>query len=527
MASHDMTLLWHYVDKWAAEKPEAKALVFEDERLSWAQFKEAVDRTAKAFLAAGVQKGDRIGMVSMARNEFIISFMAASKVGAIWLGMSPKFSVDELRYMVLHSEPAVLITLREYQGIDLTQAGMTFSLECPSIQEVLVIGDAIEGTQSYAAFTSEERPELNDALAARAAEVSEDSEVLLMYTSGSTGKPKGVLQTHRAIVENIRQEIHYMGFESDGRVLLHFPINHVAADVEIGFGAIMSGATLVLMDRFDPQASLDVIEKERITLLGQVPVMYLMQFQAPKFGEMDWSSVRTFVWGGSGAPQIMIDVLTQISQKTGARLVTGYGSTELCGFATYTAPEDDAEVLARGVGRVVPPFEVKIVDTERNILPPNETGELAFRGPIVMKGYFKNTAVTASVMDEEGWYYTSDLGYMREDGQIFLKGRSSEMFKSGGENVFPREVEDVLESFEGVLFSAVVGVPDDLYAEVGYAFIMTKPGHFLTEEALRAHARERLANFKVPKKFDIRPILPLLANGKVNKMALKKELGLA
>jgi acyl-CoA synthetase (AMP-forming)/AMP-acid ligase II len=527
MPNHDMTLLWHYVEKWAAEKPDDEALVFGDERLTWRQFKEAMDRTAKAFLAAGVQPGDRIGMVSMARNEFIISFMAASKIGAVWLGMSPKFSVDELRYMVLHSEPAVLITLREYQGIDLTSAGMTFSIECPSITDVLVIGDCIEGTKCYSEYTGAERSELDEALAARAAEVSQDDEVLLMYTSGSTGKPKGVLQTQRAIVENIRQEIHYMGFESTGRVLLHFPINHVAADVEIGFGAIMSGAALILMDRFDPQESLEMIERERVTLLGQVPVMYLMQFQTPKFREMDWSSVRTFVWGGSGAPRVMLDTLMGIASRTGARLVTGYGSTELCGFATYTAPDDSVEVLAKGVGRVVPPFEVKVVDGERNTLGPNETGELAFRGPNVMKGYFKNNAVTASVIDEDGWYYTSDLGYMAEDGNIYLQGRSSEMFKSGGENVFPREVEDVLEACEGVMFSAVIGVPDDLYAEVGYAFVMTKPGHVVTDEALRAHAREHLANFKVPKKFDIRPMLPLLANGKVNKMALKKELGLA
>lgn len=523
----DMTLLWHYVAKWAEESPEAEALVFEDERITWAEFNDAVDRAARAFLAAGVRHGDRIAMVSMARPEFLITFMAASKIGAVWLGLSPKFSVEELRYMVGHSEPTVLITLREYQGIDLTHAGMTFAQEFPGILKVLVIGDAPEGTESYDAFVNQARPDMADALAARAAELQPGDEVLLMYTSGSTGRPKGVLQTQHAIIENIRVECEYMDFRQNDRVILHFPINHVAADVEIGFGTIFVGGTLIIMDRFDPQASLEVIEKERVTFLGQVPVMYLMQFQLPMFREMDWSSVRTFVWGGSGAPRIMLDVLASIAQRTGARLITGYGSTELCGFCTYTSADDSLEILAASVGKVAPPFEVKVVDKDRNPLPTGEVGELAFRGPLVMKGYFKNPSATHAVIDDDGWYYTSDLGRVEADGNIYIAGRSSEMFKTGGENVFPREVEDVLESHPMVLFSAVIGVPDAVYAEVGHAFVMVKPGQTATDEELRVYCKERLTNFKVPKQFDVRPMLPLLANGKVNKMALKKELGLA
>ncbi len=527
MSTDDGSLLWHYVDKWAAAKPDAEALVFEDQRITWRELKEATDRAAKALIAAGVERGDRVAMVSMARPEFIITFMAASKIGAIWLGLSPKFTVDELRYLVGHSEPTVLITLREYQGIDLTQAGMTFAQEFPCINQVWVIGEAPGGTHSYEDHATVERPELDESLDQRAASIVDTDEVLLMYTSGSTGRPKGVLQAQRAIVENIRVEVERMGFHEDGRVLLHFPINHVAADVEIGFGTIHSGGTLVLMDRFDPEASLELIEREGITLLGQVPVMYLMQFQVPRFREMDWSKLRTFVWGGSGAPKLVLDVLSSIAERTGARLVTGYGSTELCGFATYTMWDDNQEVLGKSVGRIVSPFEVKVVDANREAVPVGTVGELAFRGPIVMKGYFKNPATTNQVIDSEGWYYTSDLGCLAEDGNIYIAGRSSEMFKSGGENVFPREVEDVLESHPGVLFSAVLGVPDAVYDEVGHAFIMLKPGMSVNEDDLRSHARERLANFKVPKKYDIRPMLPLLANGKVNKMALKKELGLA
>jgi acyl-CoA synthetase (AMP-forming)/AMP-acid ligase II len=466
-------------------------------------------------------------MVSMGRPEFVITFMAASKIGAIWLGLSPKFSVDELRYILGHSQPTVLITLSDYMGVDLIQGGLTFREEFPSIHEVLVIGGTSEELPEYEAFVNQPRPELDAALARRAGEVAPEDEVLLMYTSGSTGKPKGVLHTQEAIVRNVAEEVKHFGAGEGGRMLLHFPINHVAADVEIGFACIYAGDTLVMMDRFDPQASLEIIEREGITIVGQVPVMFMMQFQAPKFQAMDWSRVRAFVWSGSAAPQRMLTVLSAIAEKTGAKLMTGYGSTELCGFVTYSTPGDDLELLMRSAGKIVPPFEMKIVDDQRNPLPHGEVGEIAVRGPSVMNGYLNNPAATAAVLDEEGWYYTSDLGWMNDAGYLFISGRKSEMFKTGGENVFPREIEDVLEQHPAVLFAAVLGVPDEIYNEVGHAFVMIKPGQSATEEELRQFCKQRLANFKVPKRFDLRPQLPLLPNGKVNKMALRQEMSAA
>lgn len=527
MSNHeDLTLLWQFVSHWAKERPGDEALVFEEERWTWAQFDDAVDRTARAFLAAGVERGDRIALVSMARMEFMTTFMAASKIGAIWLGLSPKFSVDELRYILGHSQPTLLITLDKYMDIDLIDSGITFEQEFPCITKVLGIGAPNDMVEDFGAFVEPARPEMDDALAARIAEVDPDDEVLLMYTSGSTGKPKGVLQSQRNIIENIRVEVEHFGFNTASRALLHFPINHVAADVEIGFGAILAGSTLVMMDRFDPAGSLEVIAKESITVLGQVPVMFLMQLQCPAFKEMNWSKVEAFVWGGAGAPQPLLQVLHGIAEKTGARLITGYGSTEICGFVTYSQPNDSLELLSKSAGRVTPPFEIKIVDENRAALPVGSVGEIAVRGPSIMQGYLNNPTATTDVLDADGWFYSSDLGSLDDDGNLFISGRSSEMFKTGGENVFPREIEDVLESHPAVLFSAVIGVPDELYQEVGHAFIMIQPGQSTTADVLRAYCKERMANFKIPKHFDLRPVLPLLANGKVNKMALKRELGL-
>lgn len=524
MSEDQLTLLWQYVGYWAERKPGAEALVFNDTRLTWAEFDAEVDKAARAFLAAGVKKGDRIAMVSMGRPEFIISFMAAAKIGATWLGLSPKFTADELRYIVGHSQPALLLTLREYMGIDLVEHGRTFVGEFPCIGKVLVIGEPHPDFEPYQAYVDVPRPELDAAMAQRIGAASPDDEVLLMYTSGSTGKPKGVLQTHRAILDNIRIELQYFGIGDDGRLLIHFPINHVAADVELGYGGVMGGSTLVFMDAFDPQASLETIERERITMVGQVPVMYLMQFQAPKFKTMDWSHVKSFIWGGAGVPQLVLDVLKGIAATNGARLLTGYGSTELCGFVTYTTGDEDNGRMAKSVGKIAPPFELKVVDANRKEVPAGQVGELAVRGPSVMKGYLNNPKTTRDVLDADGWYYTSDLGRVAEDGYIYLSGRSSEMFKTGGENVFPREIEEVLEAHPAVLFAAVLGVKDELYNEVGHGFVMLKTGQQVDGETLRAHCKAHLANFKVPKKFSIQDALPLLPNGKVNKVALRQAL---
>ena len=327
-----------------------------------------------------------------------------------------------------------------------------------------------------------------------------------------------------SIIANINVETKKLRIHRDSRALLHFPINHVAADVEIGFATIMAGGCNVMMDSFDPLESLKVIEQEKITLLGQVPVMFLLQMQQPRFKETDFSCVEQFVWAGAAAPKVLVDVLSGICKKTGATLVTGYGSTEVCGFITYTGVDIDRHRLVKSAGKIAQPFELKIVGETRQELPIGEIGEIAVRGSFMFNEYLNKPEETAAVLDNDGWYYTNDMAYKDETGYIFITGRKSEMYKTGGENVFPREIEEVLESHPGVLFAAVIGVPDDLYQQVGWAFVMRQPGTEVTEGALHSLCRERLVNYKVPKKFFLRPVLPLLATGKVNKTALKQEI---
>jgi acyl-CoA synthetase (AMP-forming)/AMP-acid ligase II len=523
--SETLGLTWQYVEKWAVKKPHSEALVFNGERLSWVMLKEKMDLAAKAFLEAGVQKGDRVALLSMARNEFPITYMAANKIGAVWLGLSPKFSPDELQYIIGDSRPTVLMAINQYLGQDLTPVIETLAAGNAFLRRVLVIGGSAKGAQNYHDYVYRERPEQDETLKRRAADVSPEDEALLLYTSGSTGKPKGVIHTHKGIINNISVQISkfYWSEGDSNKVLCHFPINHVAADTEIGFGAIMAGATIVFMDKFDPAATLEIIQKEKLTDLGQVPVMFLMEFKEPSFRTADLSSIKRFLWAGSAAPKIMLDVLSAISAKSGALLLTGYGSTETCGFVTYTKKGDDADTLLNTAGKIAEAFELKIVDEHRKELEDGRVGEIAVRGPFLMKGYYKNPAATAAVLDDEGWYYTSDLAFRDERGYIHIAGRSSEMYKSGGENVYPREIEDLIENHPAALFAAVIGVPDEMYQEVGWAFVMLMPGQSVTKDELRDLCRQKLSNFKVPKRFFIRPMLPLLASGKVNKVALKHE----
>lgn len=515
---------WHYVEKWAHETPNAEALVSENQRLSWSEFKAEMDRIALAYLDIGVQRGDRIAFLAMAQNEFMTTYMAANKVGAIWVGLNPKFTLDELRYQIADSQPTILITLRSFMGNDLSEKIITLMDEFPFIKKIMIIGDAFHGTENFNEFVSRTRESLVAELEKRTASAQADDRALLMYTSGSTGRPKGVVHTHKSIIENIKVEVQKFYLHNKTRALLHFPINHVAADVEIGFATIMVGGCNVMMDSFHPVESLKMIEQERITLLGQVPVMFLLQMKQPQFKETDFSHVEHFVWSGAAAPKIMVDVLGGICKKTGAALITGYGSTELCGFVTYTEIGDDMDRLINSAGKIAEPFELKIVDESHKEVPDGEIGEIAVRGQFMFKEYLNKPDETAAVIDDDGWYYTNDLAHKDAFGYIYITGRKSEMFKSGGENVYPREIEEVLESHEGVLFAAVIGVPDELFYEVGWAFIMRQPGTEVTEEELFELCKERLVNFKVPKKFFLRSSLPLLPTGKVNKAVLKQEI---
>jgi acyl-CoA synthetase (AMP-forming)/AMP-acid ligase II len=235
------------------------------------------------------------------------------------------------------------------------------------------------------------------------------------------------------------------------------------------------------------------------------------------------SHVKSFVWSGASAPKSLAETLNKLRRKHGARLYNGYGMTETAGFVTYSDDDDSVETLLTSAGKAPAPFELRIVDEQRKEIKSGAVGEIAVRGPILMKEYWRNPEATAEAFDEEGWFYTRDLAWKDSSGRIHIAGRKSEMFKSGGEKVFPQEIESVIETHPGVAAVAVVAVPDPVYTEVGRAFIVLKQGRTPDLDELRAYCRDHLANFKVPKHFEFRKHLPLLPNGKIDKRALRAE----
>lgn len=524
MSWRDLSQTWHYVEKWAEMAPDAEAFIYRGDRLTWRRFKGQMDRVAKGLLKAGVEKGDRIALISMSRNEFPLTFMAANKIGAMWLGLSPKYTVKEFRHMIEDSRPKVVFSIDTYLGNELSEILRQLQDDFSFIERIVVIGEPFEGAESFEAFTAGSLDEMDDSLSERAGQVGDEDEALLLYTSGSTGRPKGVVHTHRSIVANIEVQCRQWETKSTHKWVCPFPINHVASCTENVFATIMAGSTLVLLDTFDPLELLKLAGTGEIVALGGPPVVFLLEMNLPEFDQTDFSGVEFFVWSGAAAPKDMIDKLEAIAWKTGAALFTGYGSTETCGFITYTEKEDPIDILRKSAGKIVEPFELRIVNGKRNEIPNGEVGEISVRGPFLMKGYLNRPEETAKVIDEDGWYYTGDLAYKDDNDYIYISGRSSEMFKSGGENIFPIEIEEVLCAHDSVLFAAVIAVPDDVFQEVGWAYVVPEPGKTVSEDELRELCKADLANFKVPKRFIVRESLPLTSIGKVDKMTLRKEL---
>ena len=302
--------------------------------------------------------------------------------------------------------------------------------------------------------------------------------------------------------------------------MLHLPLSHVGGATELTIPALMLGATLIIMDRFHPVHTLQIIEKERVTLLGQVPTMYIMEFNLPNYADFDLSSLRVAVVAGAATPPpVMVKMM-----KMAPAVITGYGMTEVAGFVTYTDPQDDPETIALTVGAVAPEFELRVVDDNRRQVPAGEVGEVVIRGSCVMKEYFENPAETAAAIDQDGWFYSGDLGKLDERGYLTLVDRKKEMYITGGYNVYPREVEEQISHHPQVAFVACLGTQDAVMGEVGTAYIVPKPGLELSADEIREHCRQGLAEYKIPKHILIREKLPLTALGKVNKMQLRREL---
>ncbi len=509
-----------YVSWYAERQPEAQAMALDGRYTSYAELQQRIDAVARALVAAGVQRGDRVATLSTPHPDFWVIFLATASIGAIWVGLNPRYQLDEYRYVIGDSEPVLLLARTQIAERNYAADLATLRTETKSIRQLIVLNDdpLVPDSLSMAAFLKSGEWLSDQDLAKRRAEVQAQDPALIVYTSGSTGRPKGALLPHRGLVRCCRNQMRYW-IADPVRVVNFLPVNHIGCVGDLSSWTLVAGGCIVFMEKYDPAGALELGIREHCTVWGGVPTTILMTLSLPNFASYDLSDLQLIVWSGAAAPEEVIRRLCTITPN----LSNSYGMTETVGSLTFAGPCDDVDELANSVGYPVPEYEFRIVGPDNRPVAQGEPGEICTRGDFIMRGYWRRPKETAETIDAEGWLHTGDLAVERPDGTIRLVGRLKEMFKSGGYNVYPREIEQVLEACPGVGMAAVVSVPDPVYDEIGHAFILREPGANLTPAALEAACRAKLANYKVPKRFVIADELPLLPIGKLDKRLLKER----
>ncbi len=521
-------LIHELLEKHATETPDKEALVLRERRVSYAEYHENVNRVANGMLSLGVKRGDKVALYIGNMPEFMYCYIAAASIGAAAVPVATRFAAQEAQFVVDNSDSRFLIMVPKYGETNFIDIARQFIPDCPKLEKVIVIGEdedvskingAISGKILFQPLGADSIEKLNKARAV----VEEDDTAFMVYTSGTTGVPKAAMLTHKNLISYVRGQIKASDVNASDRLLLDIPVNHVGGGVMAIMSMLYVGGTLVMLDAFVPEEVLRTVEKERITIMGQVPAQYILLMMVPDFDKYDLSSLRIAVVSAAPCPP---EVFRQAKDKFGIYLTNGYGLSEVSGAITFTRVDEDSfERLSESVGKPNEGIEIRIKDDKGNDLPVGNEGEICIKGDAVMKGYYKMPDETALVMTDDGFFRTGDIGKMDEDGYLYILGRKKEMYIRGGENVYPPEVEEVLQKHPKVLFAAVIGVPDPVMGEEGKAFIVPQPGvDKPSEEELRSWCREHLAGYKVPKYFEFRDSLPLTPLGKVMKKELYKEV---
>lgn len=519
-----LTLIYDHLARQVELRPDQDFLVHDATRLSYSATKDLVDRTAKALVADGIEHGDRVAFMGNPTPEFWINFLAVSSIGAIWVGLNPKYTSGELGHIVGDSEPKSLFGFATLDGSPVDGELRRLIETHPSLERLVVLDSDASGIDGsgigFDDWLAAGDGIKDAALAARRLEIDTLDPAFLVYTSGSTGRPKGALITHRGSNVCNVIAIERKGL-ADRRIICNLPINHVGAIGDICGRTMTGGGTIFFQERFSPEAMLRAIEAERLNTIGGVPTMLQLCADHPVFETADLSSIDLIAWGGAAIPA---ELLQRLLDKTGAPHCTmGYGSTEVTGGITYSGLTDSVELLATTVGTPDDRQPLRIWHHDGREASAGEAGEIQTKGDFVMAGYWRNPEATAAAFTGDGWFRTGDLAVLRDDGYVQIVGRMSEMYKSGGYNVYPREVELALEEHDSVSMAAVVSIPDPTFQEVGIAYVMG--GADLDPDELRSFAAERLANYKVPKRIHVMDALPMLPIGKVDKKAIQALAG--
>ena len=523
------------VDETAKKYPNNDALVYVDRglRLSYKEFKEKVDKIAKSLMALGIKRGDHIAVWAYNVPEWVYLQFASAKIGAVLVTVNTYYKAKELEYLLMQSDTTTLFLVESFKDVNYvemarkvvpnlsdTEPGNIDLDDLPFLKNIVFIGDdAPKGMFSFSEFEDMHQQISDDQLLDRQSSLDPQDTINMQYTSGTTGFPKGVELTHHNIVNNAYYVGETMGMTEKDRLCIPVPFFHCFGCVMSTLNSVIHGSAMVPIEQFDAGKVLESIEHEKCTALQGVPTMFIAELRHPDFDEFTLSSLRTGIMAGSSCP---IEVMKEAMEKMYLKEITiAYGLTEASPVITMTRRDDPIEKRVETVGKVLPHIDAKIIDPETgDELPPGEPGELIARGYNIMKGYYKMPDKTnESIVD--GWLHSKDLAVMDEDGYFSILGRTDDMIIRGGENVYPREIEEFLYTHEKVEDVAVVGVPSEKYGEEVCAFIKLKEGEQATEEEIKSFCNEGISRFKIPKYILFEDTFPMTASGKIRKVDLR------
>ena len=525
------------VEEMARRFPQNDALVYPDRNLrySYEQFNALCDRVARGLLAMGVKKGDHVAIWATNVPEWVILQFASAKIGVILVTVNTSYRSAELEYILEQSDSTTLFLVKAFKDTDYVETtydvipelktasvgGLT-SEKLPFLKNVVFIGEETPAGMINFSCLEELADQVPEAeLDAVKATLDEHEVINMQYTSGTTGFPKGVMLTHYNIVNNGFNIGECMRFSEKDRLCIPVPFFHCFGCVLGVMACVTHGSTMVPVETFVPEQVLKTIEMEKCTAVHGVPTMFIAELEHPNFDKYDLSTLRSGIMAGSPCP---IEVMKRVIRDMNASEITiAYGQTEASPVITQTRTDDPIELRVATVGRALPDVEVKIVDIETGAtLPPGKQGELCTRGYLVMKGYYKMPEATAQAIDKENWLHTGDLAVMDENGYCKITGRIKNMIIRGGENIYPREIEEFLYTHPAVSDVQVYGVPDRKYGEQVMAAIKIKEGVSLTEEDVKTFCTGRIANYKIPRYIKFVDEYPMTASGKIQKFKLRE-----
>ena len=531
------TTVYALLEQAARRWPQRDAAVFVEQgiRWTWAELREQVDRAAAGFARLGVVKGERVGIWSPNRAEWLVTQFATARLGAILVNINPAYRLAELEYALHKAGVGVLVSAAAFktgnylgmlQNLGIGPSGRTERL--PQLRSVVRLGDEPTAGMLNWALMLDAGMAVADALPDPAALDCREP-INIQFTSGTTGAPKGATLTHHNIVNNARAVAQCMRLGADDALCIPVPLDHCFGMVLSVLACVASGAKMVFPgEGFDARATLAAVESERCSALHGVPTMFIAELDHPEFARFDLGSLRTGIMAGAPCP---IEVMRRVQADMHMHEVTiAYGMTETSPVSFQSATDDPLDKRVTTVGRVLPHLEVKIVDIDGRTVPVGAKGELCTRGYSVMLGYWNDPERTEDAV-RGGWMHTGDLATLDEQGYCNIVGRVKDMVIRGGENVYPREVEEFLFRHPKVAAVQVFGVPDTRYGEELCAWIITRPGVACTEDEVRAFCRDQIAHYKVPRYIRFVDELPVTVTGKPQKFlmrdAMMRELGLS